>query len=465
MKDFEGLGSLLESGTADIAQAPHEKKPSGRVTEVVSLFAGIGGFDLAFERAGASVAMQCELDRYCQAVLKRHWPKVAIRGDIRLLDPAEIPTADVWTAGFPCQDVSLARGNHGRSGFKGSHTSLFFRLMELVEARTPKVILLENVVGLLNSHGGRDFAVVLDELMKHGYAVSWRVLNARYFGAPQTRSRVFICAWRGSALKAVQSLFEPVSSERPGKERMGFITPTFDARTGAIVPEVAYCVAATSGRHTGNDWSRSYISYGDRVRRPTPTESERLQGFPTNWTIPASSFTESVRGLDSERYRAAGNAVAVPVVSWIANRVIRAIKDKSSRSSRELTKLAASIPDLEKDALEVDFGAVMRGVAKDDYSHRWRSGGVAWQNQVIEASVPPSPSKIIHSRFLDVLDSVVPDDRYFITANAAAGIIRRADSVGRTLFAPFRAALEHMIEEQQPRVTSRHPEMRGALNA
>src|SRR5690606_6012830 len=123
--------------------------------------------------------MQCELDKFCQSVLKRHWPKAILKSDIRKLEPDTMPEAEIWTAGFPCQDVSLARGNHGRNGLKGAHTSLFFRLMELVEAKKPTVLLLENVVGLLNSHKGCDFAIILNELTSRGYAVAWRVLNAR----------------------------------------------------------------------------------------------------------------------------------------------------------------------------------------------------------------------------------------------------------------------------------------------
>ncbi|MEO6103788.1 MAG: DNA (cytosine-5-)-methyltransferase, partial [Pseudoxanthomonas sp.] len=159
-------------------EVPSQLAPSAKGKKskfgVISLFAGIGGFDRAFELAGADVVMQCELDKFCQSVLKRHWPKAKLEADILKLDPATMPDADVWTAGFPCQDVSLARGNHGRSGLKGAHTSLFFRLMELIEIKKPKVILLENVVGLLNSHKGCDFAVILNELTSRGYAVAWR---------------------------------------------------------------------------------------------------------------------------------------------------------------------------------------------------------------------------------------------------------------------------------------------------
>ena len=162
---------------------------------------------------------QCEIDPFCRAVLKRHWPKAKLFDDITKIDPAEFPAADVWTAGFPCQDVSLARGNHGRDGLKGNHSSLFFELIDLVEAKKPKIIVLENVVGLLNSHKGCDFAIILRELTKHGYAVAWRVLNARYFGTPQSRSRVFMVAWRGDYELALRSLFEHIPGAKIGHER------------------------------------------------------------------------------------------------------------------------------------------------------------------------------------------------------------------------------------------------------
>lgn len=429
------------------ASAEFRRDIGRRTASVVSLFAGIGGFDLAFERAGAQVLMQCELDSFCQSVLKRHWPTVALAKDITKVDPKTVPDADIWTAGFPCQDVSLARGIHGRHGLKGTHTSLFFRLMELVEERLPKVLLLENVVGLLNSHRGCDFAVILSELTRRGYAVSWRVLNARYFGAPQSRSRVFLCAWRNDYRKAVEALFESVPGQKPERERAGFLKPTKDERTNAIVPEVSYCVAATSGRHTGNDWSRSYISYIHRVRRPTPTESERLQGFPTDWTIPRPSFPQTGRGLDSERYRAAGNAVAVPVVHWIAHRVIAALtsREKSSSAGHFERVVAQLAPDLASCAKQGNFLEVLGDAERGNGSYRWKSGGCAFGQKVVEGAAPPAPSKIVSSRFVDILDPDMPDERYFLTPNAAAGIIRRADIVGRTLFPPLRKALVKMV--------------------
>jgi len=412
----------------------------------ISLFAGIGGFDLALERAGARVLMHCERDAFCQSVLRKHWPSVELASDIRTLQASEVPDADIWTAGFPCQDVSLARGNHGRTGLRGEHTSLFFDLIRLASQKRPKVILLENVVGLLNSHRGADFAIVVSELAKIGYAVSWRVLNARYFGAPQSRSRVFISAWRNDYKKSLGSLFEDVIGHVPEPPRRGFLRHSVHGATGAIVPEVAYCVAATSGRHTGNDWSRSYVSYESRVRRPTPTESERLQGFPADWTLPPAVSTNEAKAYDSERYKAAGNAVAVPVVSWIVERIIDQLTMQHSASRSFVSSVHTIAPDLKSSSqalLDItDIALVAEGLAP----HRWLTGGCLWRGKLIEASVSPAPSEAIDSLFVTALDSEKPDERFFITPNAAKGILRRADSVGRSLFTPLRSALEKMTQ-------------------
>jgi DNA (cytosine-5)-methyltransferase 1 len=426
--------------------------------KVVSLFAGIGGFDKAFEAVRATVVAQCELDPFCRAVLKKHWPKVSLFDDITKIDPRKLPMADVWTAGFPCQDVSLARGSHGRSGLKGHHTSLFFNLMELVEVKRPRVILLENVVGLLNSHQGRDFAVILRELTKHGYAVSWRVLNARYFGAPQSRSRIFIVAWRGDYQRSIASLFESRRGAKAEHARAGFITSFTDHKTGAVVPEIAYCVAATSGRHTGNDWARSYISYKDRVRRPTASESERLQGFPAGWTIPSDDYPAPAHGLDSDRYRAVGNAVAVPVVRWIADRITSAYGKFEGERVRRGFLIEASLlaPDLRRESETLQFDAIMSEVDKGTFAYRWKGCGAAWANDILEGATATAPSKIAPSRFVDLLDIEIPDRRYFLTANAAIGMLRRADSVGRTLFPPMRAALENMVKGSVPAPQPRH---------
>lgn len=443
--------SSANAGAADspVDDSPAKNTVSSKL-KVVSLFAGIGGFDHAFDVADGEIVMQCELDKFCQSILTKHWPKVKIVPDIKRLAADDIPDADVWTAGFPCQDVSLARGNHGRNGLKGDHTSLFFDLMRLVEAKRPKVLLLENVLGLLNSHKGCDFGVILMELIERGYAISWRVMNARYFGVAQSRPRVFICAWKGDYHSATEALFEPTRSADRGSERLGFITKSTH-RSGAIVPHIAYCVAATSGRHTGNDWSRSYISYSDAVRRPTPTESERLQGFPAGWTMPPSHVAEPARGFDSERYKAIGNAVAVPVVTWIAKRIGAILAAAVPRPDvidlpEDVLKLA---PELRNGTRVLSFAAISDEIRAGTFVRKWKSGGVACRDMIIEGTASPAPAKITPSLFVDALDATRPDESYFLTANAAAGILRRVKVVGRTLFAPMSAALEKLVQSGQ----------------
>jgi DNA (cytosine-5)-methyltransferase 1 len=415
---------------------------------VASFFAGIGGFDRAFEQEGAEVVFQCEKDKFCRSVLARHWPDTKSSADIRGLKPAEVPAADVWTAGFPCQDVSLARGNHGRTGLRGNHTSLFFALADLLKAKKPEVVLLENVVGLLNSHKGHDFAVILRELTSQGYAVSWRVMNARYFGAPQSRGRVFLCAWKGNYRQALRTLFEDTAAPRPGPERTAFLTEQRHKATGATVAKIAYCVSATSGRHTGLDWARSYVSYADRVRRPTPTESERLQGFPTDWTLPASDYKPPARGLDSERYKAAGNAVAVPVVRWIAKRLLQRVNEPPAGEADDFRAGALEhAPDLRNETSWLDFAHIEEGFQQGQFVHRWKAGGCAFGDLIVEGKASPAPVVPVEPSFVEVLDKTVPDDRYFLTGNAAIGILRRADAEGRNLFPPMRRALEILAKK------------------
>jgi DNA (cytosine-5)-methyltransferase 1 len=140
--------------------------------EVASFFAGIGGFDLGLERAGMKVAFQCEINKFCQKVLKKHWPNVPLHSDIEEVEPADIPkTAQVWCGGFPCQDLSLA--NQGkRKGLDGERSGLFYRYAELIATHKPRWVIVENVPGLLNSHQGKDFQILLKKLDELGYGVS-----------------------------------------------------------------------------------------------------------------------------------------------------------------------------------------------------------------------------------------------------------------------------------------------------
>lgn len=301
---------------------------------VASFFSGIGGLDLGLERAGFEVSFQCEAKAFCRDILKQHWAGIPLDEDIRKLDESKIPETDVWAAGFPCQDLSLARMGP-RSGLRGLQSGLFHDFMRLVRSRTPRAIILENVHGLLSSHGGRDFAIVLKALDELGYGVAWRVLNSKDFGVPQQRRRVYIIAMHRDPRGPGQVLFESECGDwnskkgRQDEEKSTSLFQTIigDSGKGPLVKSIAHCIYAESARHTGTDWSRNYVWYPDgRVRRFTPNEVERVQGFPVDWTLPREFDERQADRIDSLRYHAIGNAVTPPVARWVGERLLCVMK-------------------------------------------------------------------------------------------------------------------------------------------
>ncbi|MGR6077810.1 DNA cytosine methyltransferase [Achromobacter xylosoxidans] len=423
--------------------AKSRKKPETQENEkrINSFFAGIGGFDLAFEKHGFLPTFYCENNDFCRSILKRHWPEVANAADIRQLDAADIPAASVWTAGFPCQDLSLARTPHGtRHGLKGTRSGLFYTFLDLLAVHKPTVVLLENVAGLLNSHKGADFNALLLSLTKLGYAVAWRVLNARYFGAPQSRPRVFICAWQGSPDKALKTLFEDNIAPKPKHERQGFITPSTCQESGISVPQVSFCVSATSGRHTGLDWARSYVTYPASVRRLTPLECERLQGLPENWTLPASDYVIPIRGIETNRYHAIGNAVCVPVVQWVAGRISQILQYPDAQmTSTKKTACEEHLQNLARSFLSSK--CELQTFLTEPGASKWQSGGLAYKDCFFTTTVSSSPVVAVPSKLIDVIEKEGVHERYFLSANAVQGILRRVDKLGRHLFPPLDAVL------------------------
>jgi DNA (cytosine-5)-methyltransferase 1 len=188
-----------------------------------SLFAGVGGFDRGLELAGMTSQFQVEIDAFCRRVLARHWPHVTRHSDVRdvcrnLIRAGDgrcaecgrvgwLPWVDVLCGGFPCQDVSIAGK---RKGLKGDRTGLFYQFTRIAAEMRPTWVLLENVDGLLSTHCGEDFGLVLRELEDVGYvAGAWRVLDSRWFGVPQRRNRVFIVGCLGGSGRRPESvLFE-----------------------------------------------------------------------------------------------------------------------------------------------------------------------------------------------------------------------------------------------------------------
>jgi DNA (cytosine-5)-methyltransferase 1 len=159
---------------------------------VGSTFTGVGGADMGFEAAGMTISWQCELDAWKRSVLAAHYPNIPIYEDITTLEDPE--PVDLMVGGFPCQDLSVAGQ---RKGFSGERSVLAFEFLRIAEALKPRWLVLENVPGLLSSNKGLDFQRLLCEMVASGYGgIAWRCLDARYFGVPQRRRRIFIVARR-----------------------------------------------------------------------------------------------------------------------------------------------------------------------------------------------------------------------------------------------------------------------------
>jgi DNA (cytosine-5)-methyltransferase 1 len=175
---------------------------------VLSLFSGVGGFDLGLENASMKTIYQCEWDKHATTILERHWPQVPRWGDISTLTAKEIlrhgTPPDVVAWGSPCQDLSVAGK---RAGLEGERSGLFhegIRIINELRKETnneyPKISIWENVAGALSSNRGADFGVIIDEMAKAGaMVIEWGLLDAQHFGIPQRRRRVFVIAIFNSA--------------------------------------------------------------------------------------------------------------------------------------------------------------------------------------------------------------------------------------------------------------------------
>lgn len=159
----------------------------------ISLFAGIGGFDLGFERAGMTCVAQVEIDEWCQRVLKKHWPDVPKFGDIKDVGKRNLPAAELVCGGFPCQDI--APGSSTRQGLQGNRSGLWYEFYRVVCEIKPRWVVVENSSNLISSNNGDDFGEILRSMAAIGYDAEWAVLSASAMGAYHQRKRAFLLAY------------------------------------------------------------------------------------------------------------------------------------------------------------------------------------------------------------------------------------------------------------------------------
>lgn len=321
----------------------------------IDFFAGVGGFHRGLELAGHKCVGFCEYDKFATAsyismhllteeqreslgklelkqrqkeILKNEYRNGEwYARDIRTVNAGDIPRADLWAFGFPCQDISVI----GKmAGFSGNRSSLFFRVMQLIrdipEEDRPKYLFIENVKNLLSINNGWDFAAVLYTLDECGYAAEWQVVNSKFFGVPQNRERVFIIGHSRNGRTAPVFPVGGSVATKPVK-----MIRTFDnLPTGEYGADYRYdegirirgekiypCVTTRAG--SGPSASPLYIKVNNtdiKVRKLTPRECWRLQG----WTDDYFEHAQFVNG-DQQLYKQAGNGVTVPVIQAIAERL------------------------------------------------------------------------------------------------------------------------------------------------
>ena len=266
-----------------------------------SVCSGIEAATVAWEPLGWKPAWFSEIEPFPNAVLTHHYPQIPNLGNMtKIYDKIKKNEINLLVGGTPCQSFSLEGNREGLDDHRGNLALEFCRLANKTQ---PRWVIWENVSGVLSSGQGRDFGAILGQLAKFGYGLAYRVLDAQYFGVPQRRRRVFVVGHRGDWRPAAQVLFERACFEGYNQ------TSKKSKRRIASTIKAGYFKCWNDLANVAN-----LCDAGKFGRRLTPLECERLQGFPDNYTnIPEAS--------DTDRYKAVGNSMAVPVMRWIGERI------------------------------------------------------------------------------------------------------------------------------------------------
>lgn len=327
----------------------------------LSLFTGIGGFEVAIQNAfikqGAvqgrasqfrsdikqeqlPVQPLCvgysEIDKHAIKTYEEHFNHENY-GDATTISATELPDFDLIVGGFPCQAFSVAGK---RRGFEETRGTLFFDIARICAEKRPRHLVLENVKGLLSHDEGKTFQTILGVLADLGYRVEWQLLNSKHFGVPQNRERVYIVGHLGAdtcgkvfpITRTNGSAIKQLRTSRHDHQRVygtDGIAPTINTgQRGNAQPKIkavltpARATKRQRGRRfkdtgepafTVNTQDQHGIYDGAIIRRLTPMECERLQGFPDNWTI----------GSDTQRYKQCGNAITTNVAEAVFSQLLK----------------------------------------------------------------------------------------------------------------------------------------------
>jgi len=332
----------------------------------VDLFSGIGGFRIGFEKAGFECLMSSEINDYCKKTYRNNFGESPLC-DVTKIPLNEIPDHDVLTAGFPCQPFSICGK---KRGFEDTRGTLFFHICEIISAKQPKVVLLENVKHLIHHDSGNTLTVILNSLEELGYHVNFKLLNAKNFGMPQNRERIIIFATKEKLFNFSKCNFSQTESlktfldnddgdfEFLNKDEYTLIeNPIVQKESGLMFvgyrnkairkagvrentehlsrvhkqPNRIYSVEGTHPTLPSQESSGRFFIYfpdKDAVRKLTIKECYRIMGFPENFKISESK---------SEAYKQVGNSVCVPMVTELATQILNQ-QLLSSNESQRITK-------------------------------------------------------------------------------------------------------------------------------
>ena len=339
----------------------------------ISLFSGVGGFELAINDKGECIGFS-EVDKYAISVYNYHFPKHKLYGDISKIDWNTVPDFDLVVGGSLCQDLSVAGKQQGLSG---ARSGLFFEFIKCLKEKQPTNFIWENVKGALSSSSGWDFARVQIEFSEAGYDCEWQVLNAKDFGVPQNRERIFVVGHlRGKSRPKVfpirttnEQTIKQINQPTHSNDRVysdDGISPSLNTmQDGRRQPKVVSLrwsrnelgkeARRKSKRETGIDYTPfngghrnlipakenisgaitgalnkdALLGVETRIRRLTPLECERLMSWPDNWTKTGTIGEIS----DTQRYKMCGNGVVSKVVEAIIERLY--FIDQISQSTKE----------------------------------------------------------------------------------------------------------------------------------
>ena len=305
---------------------------------VGSLYAGVGGICLGFQRAGAKLLWANEFDRFACITYRDNFSHKLYEGDVYNIDYNDLEYVDILCAGFPCQPFSIAGCQLGFDDDRGNH---FFKVADIIEHIKPKVVFLENVKHLYTHDNGNTYRVICDRLSKLGYTIDSMVLNSKDYGnVPQNRERIYIVCFNSQEDRKnfcfpdaidrtveIDDILDSVVNEKYYYENK----PLYDQLKSEVVK-----------RNTVYQWRRRYVRENmngvsptltanmgtgghnvpivktdNGIRKLTPRECFRLQGFPDSYVLPEIA--------DSHLYKQAGNSVTVTVIERIAKNIISAM--------------------------------------------------------------------------------------------------------------------------------------------